>query len=173
MDTVGLLQAGFVHQYGDIWRCFLTPCTLIAITWEHANSAVWKINIMKQTKAFYASKGRNAMSQLPRQPLHSPVAHLIHTVVLWHTLYTQHVHLRAEHSPSHYYPTTKCCILTLYCCLATVYKHEWKRATCWLSTTIKQICVQVYLFNSAACFDTAEQFSWRTINVSGINKFIK
>jgi hypothetical protein len=70
-------QAGFVHQYGDMWRCFLTPCTLIAITWEHANSAALKINTVKQTKAFYACKDRNATSQLPRQPLYSTVAHLI------------------------------------------------------------------------------------------------
>jgi hypothetical protein len=34
-------------------------------------------------------------------------------------------------------------------------------------------CVQVYIFNSATCFDTAEPSSWRTINVSGINKFIR
>jgi hypothetical protein len=65
-----------------MWRCFLTPCTLIAIRWEHANSAVLKINTRKQTKAFYARKDRNAVSQLPRQPMYSPVAHLIlvHTV---------------------------------------------------------------------------------------------
>ena len=72
MDTAGLLQAGFVHQYGDMWRCFLTPCTLIAIALEHANSAVFKVKTMEQTKAFYVCKDRNAMSQRPSNDVFWP-----------------------------------------------------------------------------------------------------
>jgi len=47
-------------------------------------------------------------------PLYSTVAHLIQHI--------QYAPLRAEHPPPHYYyPARKCCVLTIFCCLATVY----------------------------------------------------